>query len=178
MMKNNIQYKENSIYSKEAIEAVRYGFQYRKEAEVHATENGCQLNHCLPAPSDILVFLAEAIIGGIAYDVLKSVVKKTWEKLKGSKLINKDKDVHDILTTEKSLDEFYTYIKEFHQREMNITEIQEKYIKEEVRADYHGEKSGIIYEEYNRLASVEELIIINKEAFQKANRIIVRKKES
>ncbi len=61
---------------------------------------------------------------------------------------------------------------------MNITEIQEKYIKEEVRADYHGEKSGIIYEEYNRFASVEELIIINKEAFQKANRIIVRKKES
>lgn len=61
---------------------------------------------------------------------------------------------------------------------MNITEIQEKYIKEEVCADYHSEKSAIIYEEYHRLASVEELTIINKEDFQKANRIIVRKKES
>ena len=177
-MEINIQYKENSTYSNAAIEAVRYGFQYRKEAEVYAIENRCKLNHCLPAPSDILLFLAEAIIGGIAYDVLKSVVHKTWEKLRSKKLINKDKNVHNILTTEESLDEFYTYIKEFHQREMNITEIQEKYIKEEVCADYHGEKSAIIYEKYHRLASVEELIIINKEALQKANRIIVRMQES
>ena len=95
-MEINIQYKENSTYSNAAIEAVRYGFQYRKEAEVYAIENRCKLNHCLSAPSDILLFLAEAIIGGIAYDVLKSVVHKTWEKLRSKKLINKDKNVHNI----------------------------------------------------------------------------------
>lgn len=176
-MESNIQYKEDSKYSKEAIEAVRYGYQYRKEAEVHATENGCKFHYCLSTPSDILLFLAEAIIGGIAYDALKSVVNKTWKKLKGNKLINRDKNVCNILTTKNSLDEFYTYIKEFHQKEMNITEIEEKYIKEEVCADYCGEKSAIIYKEYKRLPSVEELIIIHKEAYQKAERIVVRKKE-
>lgn len=171
----NLEYIENLSYSAEVQEAVRYGFQYRKTSEELAKSDNYRLNFCLPNPSDILLFLAEAIIGGVTYDVIKSVALKTWKKLK-DRISKNETETSNILTNEDALVEFYTYIKEFHEKQMNITEQQEKYIKEEVIADYCSEQTSIIFEKHNRLASVKEHIAIHKDAYRKAEYIIIRKK--
>lgn len=173
---NNIEYIEDSVYSSEAYDAVRYGFKYRKISELQAKSEVGRLNFCIPDSSDILIFLAEVVISGVTYDLLKSCVKKVWEKFKDRVHANNDNEITNIFTNETSLYEFYTYIQEYHEKRMNISEEQEKYIKEEVMADYCGEQSSIIFSKYKRLASVEEYKIIFKDGFQKANEIIIRKK--
>lgn len=72
-----MEHNKNLSYSNEAFEAVRYGFQYRKTSEELAKSDSDRLNFCLPDPSEILIFLAEAIIGGIVYDALKSIDRKS-----------------------------------------------------------------------------------------------------
>lgn len=133
---NNIEYIEGSVYSSEAYDAVRYGFKYRKISEQQTTSEGGRLNFCIPDSSDILVFLAEVIISGVTFDLLKLCVKKAWEKLKNRISASKDNGLTNIFTNETSLHEFYTYIQEYHEKRMNISEEQAKYIKEEVMADY------------------------------------------
>lgn len=173
---NNIEYIEGSVYSSEAYDAVRYGFKYRKISEQQTTSEGGRLNFCIPDSSDILVFLAEVIISGVTFDLLKLCVKKAWEKLKNRISASKDNGLTNIFTNETSLHEFYTYIQEYHEKRMNISEEQAKYIKEEVMADYCGKQSSIIFSKYKRVASVEEYKIIFKDGLQKANEIIIRKK--
>lgn len=171
-----MEHNKNLSYSNEAFEAVRYGFQYRKTSEELAKSDSERLNFCLPDPSEILIFLAEAIIGGIVYDALKSIAVKTWSKFKDQLSLNKEQEVYNILTKDDDLVEFYTYIREFHEKSMRITEQQEKYIKEEVIADYNGEQASIIFSKYKRHVSITEQLDINKEAHKKADIIIVRKK--
>lgn len=173
----DLDYSENSTYSQEAYESIRYGFQYRKISEEQAISDGCRLNFCLPDYSDILVPLAYWIINGVSYDLLKSFARDIWVKFKDRILAKKDNNLNDIFTKETSLHELYTYVKEFHEKRMSITEEQESYIKEEVMSDYFGEQSSIIYSKYKRFVSVEESIAIKKEGRRKADKIIIRKNE-
>lgn len=170
MNSNNVEYKENLIYSKEARNAVRYGFQYRKDAESIESQ---RIHYYLFEPSKILIFIAEAILGGITYDLLKLIVKRTWDKIKEKKSNKEDKQVLDILTNEESLGEFFVCIREFQEKKMSITESQEIYIKEEFVADYYAEK--LVNHNEQRLSKREKRIVI-KEGIKEANEIIVRKK--
>lgn len=81
-MNFSLDYIESEPYSSAAYDAVRYGYQYRKEAKECANSVDGKLNYCLPEPSAVLVFLANAIIGGIAYDLFKTFAKKYGQKLK------------------------------------------------------------------------------------------------
>lgn len=173
---NNLDYYENSTYSQEVYESIRYGFQYRKISEELATSDGRRLNFCLTDYYDILVPLANWIISGVSYDLLKAFVKNIWDKFKDRIFAKKDNDLNDIFAKEDCLYEFYTYVKEFHEKRMNITEEQENYIKEEVMADYCSEQYSIIFSKYKRFVSVEESIVIKKEGRQKADKIIIRRK--
>lgn len=175
-MNFSLDYIESEPYSSAAYDAVRYGYQYRKEAERYANSVGGKLHHCLPEPSAVLVFLAKAIIGGIAYDLFKAFAKKIWIEIKNHKSIKEDKEVCDLFSSEESLEQFYLHITEFHNKEMNITSLQEKYIKEEVIADYYGEKTDIIFQQTNRFPTTQDNIVISQEAYQRAESIIVRKK--
>ena len=175
-MNISLDYIESKTYPLVAYDAVRYGFQYRKVAKECANSVDGKLNYCLPEPSAVLVFLANAIIGGIAYDLFKTFAKKIWAKIKNHKSIKENKEVCDLFSSEESLEQFYLHITEFHNKEMNITSIQEKYIKEEVIADYCGEKTSIIFQQTNRFPTTQENIVIHQEAYQRAESIIVRKK--
>lgn len=167
---------ENKTYSSVAYDAVRYGYQYRKEAEKLANSGCGTLHHCLPEPSAVLGHLADIIIDGIAFDLFKKLVRKIWTKIKERKSIKENSEVCSLLSDEESLEQFYLNVKEFLNNEMDITTIQEKYIKEEVIADYAGDKASKIYQQYKRLPTTQELIVIHREAYQRAESIIVRKK--
>lgn len=175
-MNFSLDYIESEPYSSAAYDAVRYGYQYRKEAERYADSVDGKLHHCLPEPSAVLVYLAKNIIGGVVYDLFKIFARKLWTKIKNHKSIKENKEVCDLFSSEESLEQFYLHITEFHNKEMNITSIQEKYIKEEVIADYCGEKTSIIFQQTNRFPTTQENIVIHQEAYQRAESIIVRKK--
>ena len=179
---NDIEYQENSSYSIYAYDAVRYCFQFRKAAEELAKSENESLHFNLIEPSDVLIFLAEAILSGVTYDILKSIVTKTWSRIKEKFNANKEDDICKVFLNEDCLLEFYTYIIEFNNRRMSITEQQEEYIKEEVVADYCGKKFSEVLD-INGINDVTDnsafskrMTIIYKEGYKKADRIIVRKK--
>ena len=58
---------------------------------------------------------------------------------------------------------------------MTITSFQEKYIKEEVIADYVGEKTSIFFHTNKRLPNASEYKTFLQEANLKAQKLISRK---
>jgi phosphomevalonate kinase len=152
------EYKDSIPYSDEVLYAVRYGYQYRKEAE--EAEKIC---YCLPEASSVLLWLGGVILGGATWDIIKAVATKTYNKLfqKGENL---DEETAKVLRNEEELLVFYEYVVEFHERRMTVTEDQLKYIKEEIFADFSAQKESEIYEKKERLATIEERKIIYREA--------------
>lgn len=166
------EYRDNISYSDEVRYAVRYGYQYRKDAE-EAEKNSSSLHYCLPDASSILLWLGGVIIGGATWDILKAVTVKTFNKLfqNGEDL---DKETAKVLQSEEELRVFYEYVVEFHERRMTVTEKQMKYIKEEIFADYGAQKESEIYEKEERLATIEEKKIIIREAISFADNLTKR----
>ena len=162
------EFQEGLDYPKETLYAVRYGYFYRKEAEKYGNES---LHACLGKAPEIIIWIANAIIGGLLYDGIKIAVKKLYNSIvkEGKKI---DKTSKEILTDESKLEELYNYILEFHEHRMTATENQIKYIREEIIADYVGEKVGVIYVKEKRNPTIEELKIINKEASKLAEELI------
>lgn len=70
------EFKEGLQYSEEVRNAVRYGYLYRKVAERRV-----DVHHCLHDSSDFLLWMANLVIGGISWDILKSSVIKLYKKL-------------------------------------------------------------------------------------------------
>lgn len=161
-------FQEGLEYPKETLYAVRYGYFYRKEAEKY--EDGC-IHHCLGEVPDLLKWIANVIIGGLAYDGIKIVVKGLYKSIiKSGRDI--DKASEEILMDESKLEEFYNYILEFHKHCMTATENQIDYIREEIIADYVGEKAGAIYFKEKRNPTLDELKEINKDACKLAKKLI------
>lgn len=159
-----LDYREGEAYKIEIQAAVRYGYYYRKEAE---RCEGRHFNACLGGASEILLWIANAVIGGVAYDVIKSSVKKLYKKL----AVNKkqiEKISEGILSDEKKLEEFCLYVIEFHEHRIAASDEQIKYIKEEIIADYLGSKAG----ELRRLPTHEEWVQISRDAFQYADDLL------
>lgn len=68
-------YKSLESQNDNLLYAVRYGFQYRKEAERHSGQSE-SLHFFLPPPNEVLLWIGNAVMSGIAYDILKEGVKK------------------------------------------------------------------------------------------------------
>ena len=160
------EYKEGLNYKDEVKDAVRFGYQYRLEAE----ENG-SINYCLPDASEILLWIANMILGGLAWDKLKLVINKLRYAVIDIKLPI-DEETKSVLTEEMELKKFYTYVKEFNEQSMSVTANQFKYIREEIVADYYGKECEKIYNREHRLPTIEEYIRINREANERANRLM------
>ena len=162
------EFKEGLHYSDEVRNAVRYGYQYRKEAE--SLENST-VHHCLPEPSQILLWLAKMIISGIAWDGIKVIAKNAYTTFINSKN-PLSAELNNILTEECELQKFYEYVKEFNEHSMVLTEKQFKHIRDEIWADYLGKEVSKIIEQENRLPTHEEYIRIYHEVQAHTDRLM------
>lgn len=153
---------ENVKYTDEVKYAVRYGYQYRREAEEHAERNA-KLHYSLPEATTILCWLANLVITGVAYDLIKKYAKALWEKLMSMKT-RIPEDVNTLLIDEDELRQFVIYVKEFSSKEMSVTSEQRNYIREEIIADYVGETAAEIWTDKKRLPLHEEWLKIYHDA--------------
>lgn len=161
-----------SKYPSLVKDAVRYGYLYRKESEVLSSS----MHFCLPEASAVLLWIASAVLYGVAYDVIKENAKKLFSCLKDNKKII-DEETEKVLKDDEALKEFTVYIEEYYTHDMKISVEQEKYIKEEVAADASGEESRKIFEETGRIVlTTEEFIHIRKKAYKRADELIHRHK--
>ena len=167
-MSQIIDYKEGQLYSDEVRNAVRYGYEYRKVAEDPKQHS---LHYSLDDSPDILLWMANMIIGGVAWDAFKFAVKGLYHQV-SNKSISIDGRTITIFSEEKQLKEFYDDIKEFNEQRMSVTKEQFRYIREELVADYVGEETSKIYERVHRMPTVEELMIINREANKYADQLM------
>ena len=167
-MSEIVDFKEGLQYPDEVKNAVRYGYEYRIESE--KTESS-YVKYCLPDPSEAILWLGQAILSGIAFDIIKEISKKFLKQLTkdGEQL---DKLTDKILSDEHELEQFYAYVKEFNEDCMAITEKQFAYIREEVVADYCGNESQKIYDKYKRQPTIEEIIRIHREADVYADKVM------
>ena len=163
MLHSAFQEIENTQYTDEVKYAVRYGWQYRREAEEHAGRDA-RLHYSLPEATTVLYWLANLVITGVAYDLIKNYAKALWEKLTSMKT-KVPEDVNILLIDEDELKKFVVYVKEFSSKEMSATDEQAKYIREEIIADYIGETSGEIWSAKKRQPTHEEWL----EIYQNAN---------
>lgn len=148
--------------------AVRYGYQYRKQAVLHAKEKETSLHNCLTDASEVLFWIAGAVLSGITYDLLKLGVKKLFDSFqKDGKYDSLDVETKEVLSEEK-LYEFYEYVEEYKQGFVNISEAEYKYIESEMFADFYSEEiCKMDPEEYFSL-SREEMVRVNKIAYEKS----------
>ena len=153
---------ENAQYTDEVKYAVRYGWQYRKEAEEHADRNA-KLHYSLAEATTILYWLANLVITGVAYDLIKKYAMAFWDKLMSMKTTIPE-DVNTLLIDEDELKKFVVYVKEFSSKEMSATDEQTKYIREEIIADYIGKTAGEIWTDKKRLPSHEEWLKMYQDA--------------
>ena len=167
------EYKEGIAYSEDVRNAVRYGYQYRKEAEV----NYPSFHFCLHDASDVLLWLGNAILGGIVFDKLKDLAKKALEWLKG-KETKIDEETETVLENEGEMKVFYEYVREFSEHRMSITEEQRQYIKEEIMADFGAAKESEIYTKEGRMATIEERKVIYREAISYSEKLTMKKNET
>lgn len=161
-------FKEGQAYPKETQYAVRYGYYYRKEAEKY--EN-CEVHACLGESSAVLLWIANAVIGGVVYDVIKKAVKSLYQKLVRDKR-SIDKTTEGILTDDSKLNEFCSYVMEFHEHRVTANGKQIRYIREEIMADYVGDEAGAIYDKEKRWPTIEENKVIIRQALELADELI------
>ena len=72
-------FQEGLPYSDEVINAVRYGYQYRKKIEDHECDN--DLHYYLPFDSQVVLWLGKLILDGLVWDAIKSSAKYLYDKL-------------------------------------------------------------------------------------------------
>ncbi len=167
------EFKEDILYSEEVKNAVRYGYQYRKEAEKHEAHKSVYSNACLSEAPNILLWLGKLVIDGITWDIIKKLAKDLFEKFSMSNKITGE--LSCLLTEERELKTFYEYVKEFNEQSMRITEEQFKYIRDEIRADYYGKECGKIFYQEHRMPTIEEYMRITREAETYADSIMISK---
>lgn len=166
----DIAHINNTQYSKDVIWAVRYGYQYRMEAEEYAKREE-QLHYCLAEASSILLWLGQLVLTGVTYDVIKQYAKSLWDKLMSMKIVI-PKDVDKVLLDEDELKKFVVYVNEFHGKSLKTTEKQTQYIREEIVADYVAEAVGEIWAKEKRPPTHEEWVRIYREANKFAEELL------
>ena len=151
-MKTISPYVRGQKYSDKVRNAVRYGYRYRKMAEEYGDGS---VHACLGETSDVLLWLANLIVGGMVWDGIKAAAKKLYSELK--RLGNEcDEETEAVLKEEVNLKVFYEMVVEFNEHRLTIGEEQLKYIREEILADYFGNAVAKIFEKEKRLPTIDE----------------------
>lgn len=151
-------------YSEEVKNAVRYGYQYRKKSEEQSS-----LHYIVGFEAEIVHWLGELVINGITWDLIKMAAKQLYDSCLKSKF-SLDQQSETLLSDEKELKQFYTYVKEFNEHSMAVREEQYDYIKEEICADFFAKESMKIFESEHRFPNYQEIM-----AFHKAAKIYAEK---
>lgn len=161
-------YKEGQKYSDKVRNAVRYGYQYRKYAEQY--EDGSS-HACLGEAPDVLLWLANLIVGGMLWDGIKVAAKKLYSEFKrrGNKC---DEETEAVLKEEVNLKVFYEMVVEFNEHQMTISEEQLEYIREEIIADYCGNEAEMILRNEKRLPTIDEYKRIHRVAILYADELL------
>lgn len=157
-------------YSKEVQWAVRYGYQYRLEADKYA-EKGIQFHNDLLGASNILLWLGKQVLSGLTYDIIKQYAKSLGNKLMSMKIVI-PKDVDKVLLDDDELKKFVVYVNEFSKKNLQTTVKQTQYIREEIIADYIGESAAEIWKKEKRMPNQEEWVRIYREANKFADEIM------
>lgn len=167
-------YISGQDYSDKVRNAVRYGYLYRKEAEKY--EDGSS-HACLGEASDVLLWLANLIVGGMLWDGIKVAAKKLYSELKRSG--NKcDEETEAVLKEEVNLKVFYEMVLEFNAHRLTISEEQLKYIREEIIADYCGNEAGKIFAKEKRAPTIDEHKRIYSRAILYADELLNNEKRT
>ena len=154
---------ESTQYSEAVINAVRYGYLYRKEAE-HFSEEGISFHFHLSGISPFLLWLAKQILSDICYNSIKKSASKLWEKLMSMKVSIPD-EVNKVLLDEDELKTFVTYTQEFAKKQLSSTDEEKAYIREEIIADYVGKATSEFWTREKRFPTDEERQSIIREAY-------------
>ena len=167
------EFQQGMQYSDEVVNAVRYGYLYRKQVE--CKDSSLQLHYFLPFDSEIVLWLGKLIIDGVAWDLLKTLAKQLY-----SKLIKSDTHIDNasksLLTDETELQQFYKCLKEYQDYRMSVTDEQFEHIREEICADYFAKESTKIFQDEHRLPDYQEILDIHKRATQYADTILRNRK--
>ena len=154
-------------YSNDVKYAVRYAYQYRAAVDVKTTQFIC----FLPELPGVFCWLADTILAGIAYDVFKRIVKNTFDYLKRHRR-KIDPVTERILTDPVQIRHFYDCIKDFKDKNPNISEKEKKGIVEGIIADYTKTEAEKIYHLTGRFPTDLEYQQILKKADDLASMII------
>jgi hypothetical protein len=166
----DLQQINNTQYPEDVIRAVRYGYQYRLEAEKYA-DDGILMNDHLEDASGALLWLGKLVIDGIAFEAIKRYAKSLWDKLMSMKVSIPD-DVNKVLLEEDELRKFVVFVKEFDDKELTTTSKQTKYIREEIMADYVGKAAGDMWKKEHRLPTHEEWVQVYRDANSFADKLL------
>jgi len=154
-------------YSGFVKDAVRYGYQYRCEAERNMVNEAEQFHYCLAEASSFLLWLGELVIAGIAYDMIKKYAIQLWDRLMQMRVVI-PKDVNELLIEEDELKRFVTFVDEFNRGQLNISAKEIEYIKEEIMADYLSKRGG-------HISTFEEWMVAVREAMDYANSLLSKR---
>lgn len=163
--------------------AVRYGYQYRKQAVLHANNKDTSLHYCLHSASEVLLWIGGAVLSGITWDLLKLGVKKLFAVIQSEgRYESLDKETKEVISDEDKLYEFYEYVEEYQQGFVNISEEEYKYIESEMSADFQSEEIGKLSPEEYFSLSREEIVKVHKVAYEmsqiKIKKVVKREKRS
>lgn len=156
-------------YSEEVKNAVRYGYQYRKKSEEQSF-----LHYIVGFEAEIVHWLGELIINGITWDLIKKAAKQLYDSCLISNF-SLDKQSKTLLSDEKELKQFYTYVKDFNEHSMTVREEQYEYIKEEICADFFAKESMKIFESEHRFPNHQEIIACHKATKLYAEKLLNKK---
>ena len=142
---DDFEYIEGLQYLDEVLNAARYGYQYRLEAEKYSQEKDYRFHQCLG----------------------ETVIEQFQRENRSL-----SPEVRDILTEQQRLQQLYEYVKEFKEGRMNISDRERKYIKEEIEADYIGKQGKKIIESEHRFPTDEEYKRMFRDAHEAAKKIL------
>lgn len=178
----DLQYYDEDENIENAMYAVRYGYQYRKEAIMNIGREESRLHFCLPPVNEILLWLGNVILSGITFEALRAGVKILKSKILDKEFqVECDKETEAILNNDDSLFEFYNYIEEYNNGFGHLPNDEYKYIYEEMMADFSSEEMDkLISVDFFSLSQAERIEIIkeaNKRAQERIDLIVKRKSE-
>lgn len=132
--------KEYKALLSAAQGAVKFGWQYRRCYEADIAEYGrIERYYCLPECEEALQFAALAaasgIIGGLAYDAIKQVIRKIAAAVKRSGEKSEETSIFYLIDHPEEMDRFIQYIDEYYACFDRISEEVRNAVFEEMVVD-------------------------------------------
>ena len=153
----------NKVIEK-AQKSIRYGYYYRKKAE-----KDLDIHYNLLSPTNYLEWIAAAVLAGVSYDLLKYLAIKVYNHVKDKLKSNERYSmILDILNDERKFREFVKYLQEYKDGLVTLDEDKKKYIEEELRADFMGEKAHELYQKEKRVPDAQDFLSFLREGKEKS----------